>query len=532
MSTNSSLAQVLKTGFDTLIQCVTLRGQGRLQEALQLLDSAPDELRRFPPLLTERASLLAALGYFERSLDDCKVLISLSNTEEPRRLREQLKRHALAALDTSIEQAPDDLDLLLRRANVCALAEDFGPAIDHYQTVLQKRPELRDARENLGFALMATQAYAEAIDCYRALLALFPEDSASWYNLGNALRHDHQLIQAIEAYQRALKLRRDFPEARMELAQSQLTAGDFACGWPEFEARWATPQLKPYYLPVRTPRWLGKAGLSGKTILLWSEQGLGDTLQFVRFVPYVADLAEKVILRVPECLLVVLQSLDSRISLVGEQSEIPAHDTHCPLMSLPLALGLCGDFQGKHPAYLAAPSEKLAQWSARLGAPGRPRVGICWAGRQVGLVNLTRDVPFEWLAPLWEVDVDFVCLQKEVPERDRLSRSGSARLIDYCAQFSDFGDTAAVIDQLDLVVTVDSVVAHLAGALGKPCWLMVRFASDWRWQLQGVDSAWYPSLRLFRQSAPGDWQPVVAELAAQLNRRFPASGGVVSVSAE
>lgn len=499
------------------MRCVQLRCQGAADAAIRLLSAAPPPWFGFPPLLTERAQVLADLGRFEESLEDCRSLIALSSAGAPAALRDQLAARALEGIDKEIAERPGDVDRMLRRMRVCLLAECHERAVEACRHVLDLLPGHAEALNSLGNALVALQRYAPAIACYRALLAASPDDAGIWLNLGNALRHDRQLDCALDAYRRAVSLRPTFAEAHMEYALCLLSDGQFAAGWAEAEWRWATCQLRPYYLKDTMPPWLGDFDLSGKTIVVWDEQGLGDTLQFVRFVPRVADCAEHVVLRVPTPLKSLLKSLDPRVSVIDALEALPAHDCHCPLMSLPLALGLERPADFLCAPYLHLPPETFDD-GRRLGARHRLRVGVAWAGRQSGLSNRTRDVPLACLARLWSADADFYSLQKDIPESDRADHAELGGVLDSRCGLEDFTDTAALVAQLDLVIAVDSVIAHLAGALGTPCWLMLRSSGEWRWDDPDGVSGWYPGARVFRQEVPGEWDAVVGNIVAALQR--------------
>lgn len=511
------------------MQCVQLRSLGAADAALGLLEAAPPAWFRFPPLLTERAQLFADLGRFEESLEDCRSLVAQSTVGAPRQLREQLAARALDALDAEISRCPNDLDCLLRRIRVCLLAERHDQAVETCRRVLKAFPGQRQAASHLGDALVALQHYAPAIDCYQAMLAAAPDDAENWVNLGNVLRHDGQLGAALDAYRRALSLRPAFAEAHMEHALCLLSDGQFAAGWAAFEWRWETRQLRPHYLKDATPPWLGDVDLSGKTILLWAEQGLGDTLQFARFVPRIADRAKRVVLRVPTALKTLLQTLDSRVTVVDERETLPPHDCHCPLMSLPHALGLDRPDDFRCAPYLRPPAEMPSAWSERLGVRRGPRVGVAWAGRQIGTTNPTRDVPLARLARLWAIDVEFISLQKDIPESDLAVHAEIDALHNVCGECGDFADTTAVVAQLDLVIAVDSVIAHLAGALGTPCWLMLRASGEWRWDQPEAVSRWYPGTRVFRQTVAGEWDAVVEAIAAALQQALDDGAAFGSV---
>ncbi|WP_188704821.1 glycosyltransferase family 9 protein [Silvimonas iriomotensis] len=289
-----------------------------------------------------------------------------------------------------------------------------------------------------------------------------------------------------------------------------------------YEWRWQTAQLAPTQWRSSRPRWTGQTALTGQTLLLWAEQGLGDTLQFARFIPRVADLAGKVIVQVPAALCRLLASVDPRVTVVSDDAPPLPHDCHCPLMSLPLALGIDGDvgFTGK--AYLHADAAPAGQLQLP-AAPGPLRIGLAWAGRKVGAgsaCNPGRDIALAALLPLTRQGAQLICLQKEITPAEAALLADQPGMVCLPQALADFADTAIVIEQLDLVISVDTAIAHLAGALGKPCWLLLRHAGEWRWQRTREDSPWYPGMRLFRQQQEGDWDEVIQRVSHALAERM------------
>ncbi len=308
------------------------------------------------------------------------------------------------------------------------------------------------------------------------------------------------------AYQRAIELRESYAEARHALAMVYLQQGHFEQGWSDYEYRWklaASP--RPYQ--HRQPQWRGES-LEGKTILLYTEQGLGDTLQFARYIPMVAKQAGRVYLVCQPALERLFLQWPSVHLLTDLYERLPAYDLHCAVTSLPLAFGTRLDSIPAQVPYLLPDPALAERWSRRLGATGRLRVGLAWAGNPLHQNDRQRSIALSRLAPPLAQLADrvaFYSLQKgdaagkgrEVPELN---------LVDLDTELNDFTDTAAAISCLDLVISVDTAVAHLAGALGVRVWTLLAFASDWRWLLDRTDSPWYPTMRLFRQRTAGDWE--------------------------
>jgi hypothetical protein len=276
--------------------------------------------------------------------------------------------------------------------------------------------------------------------------------------------------------------------------------------------------------PFAQPLWLGRAPLQGRRILLHAEAGLGDTIQFCRYAPLVTALGAQVDLEVPAPLLALLSTLRAPCTLVRRGDPLPEFDVHCPLMSLPLALGTTVDTIPADVPYLYADPAKVEDWRRHLGAARAPRVGLAWSGSAIYRNDRKRSLPLGALAELMSLPIEFHALQKDIREDDRAAAREFGRLRLHEGRLNDFSDTAALLELMDLVVSVDTSVAHLAGAMGKPVWVLLPFLPDHRWFLDRADSPWYPTATLLRQSRPGDWPGVIAELACRLAAFSPPAG--------
>lgn len=497
--------------------------------ALDCLDQAVAIAPRLPFAQINRAQLLAELRRYAEALDGYDLFLrNAGPSPEIDALRQELLDAAFADLDQRLGERPDDLAARLERANLWRLTRRYPEALADYAAIVERDAQHADALNFQGTTLLALGRLGEAIDAYTRAVAAAPQRAELRYNLGNALQQQGNFVAARDAYRQALARSPQFAEAQLEIGHCALVEGDFAAGWAAYEWRWKTAQMRELRLPSESPQWLGasaQAPLTTKTILVWAEQGAGDTLQFVRLVPRLWPLAGRVILRVQAPLRRLIVSLDARIEVVGDDQPLPAHDVQVPLLSLPLALGL--DDVPPFPApYLRADRRDVARWRERLGAQAGWRVGIAWAGRQYGLTNPTRDIAPELLAPLAALPVELVSLQLPVCAVPALPR-----LRCFTDELTDFAESAALIETLDLVLSVDTAVAHLAGALGKPCWLLLRASGEWRWQRERSDCPWYPSLTIFRQSAAGDWDGVIARVAAALGEIVDVGHGVPNLRA-
>jgi tetratricopeptide (TPR) repeat protein len=428
---------------------------------------------------------------------------------------------ALAPYRRSARLDPGPALPLACLAGTLKLLGDPAGAAAAARQALARRPDDVAARLNLGAALRDLGAFAAAEAMDRRVVALAPGLPQAYNNLGNALHHLRRPREALAPFARALLLRPDYPEARYNRSLAHLLAGDDAAGWAEYEWRWRRREAPPGRGFDR-PQWTGEP-LAGRTLLLHAEQGHGDTLQFLRYLPLVAARGGRVLLEVQPALLRLAATVAGAAAVFAQGAPLPAFDCHCPLMSLPLA---CKTTLATIPArvpYLQADAAARAAWLRRL-EDGRLRVGLVWAGDPrphlpaAAVIDRRRSLPLSVLAPLGTVaGVRLISLQKGSAAAE--PRPPGLDLFDPTAELGDFADTAALVAALDLVISADTAVAHLAGALGRPVWLLSRFDGCWRWLLERDDSPWYPTLRLFRQASPGDWSGVVAALTAALRER-------------
>jgi tetratricopeptide (TPR) repeat protein len=405
-------------------------------------------------------------------------------------------------------------------------------AVACYRKALALKPGYVEATFNLGVALGELGQPDEAIRWYRNAIALKPDYVDAYLNMGTALKDLQRLDEAAVCYRKVLDLEPANPAAHSNLGIVLLARGDLAAGWAEHEWRWQTPQMSKARRDFVQPQWRGEAA-EGQTLLVHAEQGFGDTLQFCRYAVRAKARGLKVIMEVQAPLVRLLSGLPGVDRLIGRGDALPPFDLHCPMLSLPLALGTTtvAAIPGSVP-YLHADAAQVAGALRRLtGEAGQAlRVGLAWAGnprshsRALAAVDRRRSLAPHRLAPLFELsEVRFVSLQKGGP-----AAPAGYPLTDLMDEMQDFADTAALVANLDLVISVDTAVAHLAAALGKPVWLLNRFDSCWRWLTERRDSPWYPGLRLYRQPRPGDWDSVLAEVSRDLRTLADAQMQVVA----
>jgi tetratricopeptide (TPR) repeat protein len=447
---------------------------------------------------------------------------------------------AEARARAAAEMAPDfalahyNLGLALHRLG------RFAEAEASYRRALELQPDFLEALNNLGLVLSEAGRAAEAVAPLRRALELRPDNAGALNNLGTALVGLGRLDEAAAAYREAVRQWPEFPQAHNNLGCVLLQSGKFEEGWREYEWRWKTKTLAAGARDFAAPQWDG-GPLEGRVLLLHAEQGLGDTLQFCRYAAILARRA-RVVLEAQAPLTRLLARIPGVEAVVARGEALPAFDVHCPLMSAPLALGTTLDTIPGATPYLAADPAEIEAWRERLAGLEGPRIGLAWAGSPreglpaaLAAIDARRSIALAALAPLADVaGVSFVSLQKGPPAGQAADPPPGMTLHDFTADLADFADTAALIENLDLVISVDTSVAHLAGALGKPVWLLNRFDTDWRWMLNRDDSPWYPTLRQFRQTEPGDWAGVVQRVRAALNfgdSVLNSTGGSVSEGA-
>lgn len=402
------------------------------------------------------------------------------------------------------------------------LAPDFPQeAFTCFQRALAGRPNYADAHGNMGNVLHVLDRHDEAITSYRRALAIKPDHAEAHNNLGMVLRSLNRDDDAVACFETAQAIRPDYVDAQLNEGLSRLALGDYATGWKKYAWRKLTANFSHGKKNPPRPLWLGNWDIAGKTILLHGEQGLGDTIQFARYAPRVAQRGARVILAVQEPLSPLLGDIEGVSVLRAKGEAVPPFDCYCPLPSLPLAFGTTLDTIPADVPYVRPPADRLAKWRPAMESLGRPRIGLMWRGSQHNQLR-NRAIPLRILLPLLDLpDLHWVALQKEVPEEDMPLLEG-ARIATFLGdRQSDLADAAAMIAMLDLVITIDTSIAHLAGAMGKPVWVLLPFSADWRWLRHRDDSPWYPTARLFRQAALGDWTSVARQVENAIGRSAP-----------
>jgi tetratricopeptide (TPR) repeat protein len=500
---------------------IALLQQQQIESALQCLNEALQAVPNLPSALVKRASVLQALGRHRQALDDFNVCLALSPKLAHLKPQRDLSLQAvLAEIDVQLTSSEDPASLWCERAMLLMRALQDDAALDGFRQALASDAGHIDALINMGNLLLRLNRRDEALSCYQRILQIDPGNVIALFNSGNVMQQDGRYQEALACYDAALQYRRDLPEALMEKAHCHLALGEWEQGWRLFESRWDTQQLRNAKLQTDALMWKGEMLDASQVLLLWAEQGLGDTLQFVRFLPTIVQRAQTIVLRVPASLkaLVVhaVAQIGATIIVIENSEPLPAHAMHCPLMSLPLVLVKTPDNLTVQASYLFAPSASSEKWNRALGGKVKPRIGIVWAGGQRLLNNPTRDMRLELLLPLFALDAQWIGLQQSMSDADAALLQQIPQINNVGDQLMDFADTAGLVTQLDLLISIDSSVAHLAGAMGKPVWLLLRKSGEWRWMQERDDSVWYPGHRLFRQQRHGNWLAPIQEILAEL----------------
>ncbi|WP_160331074.1 tetratricopeptide repeat protein [Bradyrhizobium macuxiense] len=422
---------------------------------------------------------------------------------------------AISRYRCALQLVPDHPEFLYNLGNTYLELGRFTEAVSSYEAALAGKPDHVGALVNRGNSLLRLNEPLKALASYDAALAAMPGHPQILTNRGHTLRRLDRPAEALVNLKAAVAVAPDFAEAHFEAAMTRLTLGDFAAGWKAYEWRWKTGAFARQRRTFQAPLWLGDEAVGGKTIRLHAEQGFGDTIQFIRYAPLLADVGANVICEVQAELQPLLSQLKD-ITVIAAGEALPEFDLHCPLLSLPLAFKTEVETVPASTPYLAAPAERLERWRSRL-PPARARAGFVWSGSSTHKNDANRSIALAQLAPLFESPaMQCVSLQTELRGADRDVLRDLPNLLHLGDELADFTDTAAVISLLDVVISVDTAVAHLAGALGKPVLILLPHAADFRWMRDRADTPWYPTAKLLRQPALGDWGSVIDRVSDEL----------------
>ncbi|MFZ0845448.1 MAG: tetratricopeptide repeat protein [Pseudolabrys sp.] len=532
--------------------------RGDLSGALRLMSAALQTRPKSPEVLLNYSIVLNSLGRDEEALAALDLVLSLKRRwveahNNRGAVLEKLGRdlEALEAFDRALEIKGGHVDALYNRGSVLRklgrheeALKDFdrvltikpnhfrahnnrGIALDgldrpeealaSYDRALSFAPNFVEALNNRGNVLQKCGRHEDAVACYDRALAINPEFAEVHNNRGRSLAFLGRQQEALANTSRAVAIRPDYVDAQWNEALLLLRLGNFSRGWQQYEWRWKRGEGIKKLRTYPQPLWLGDAPIEGKTVFVHHEQGFGDTIQFARYATLLKQRGARVVLEVQPPLKSLISQIDAGIQVIASGDEVPEFDLHCPLVSLPLAFRTELATIPADIPYLSIPGERVAHWKDRMPPRQGFRVGVVWSGNPTHKDDHNRSISLDRLSPLFDSpNVTFISLQKELRERDARILEADPRLADVGRHFGDFTDTAAAVALVDLVISVDTSVAHLAGALDKPVWVLLPLCPDWRWLTDRDDSPWYPSARLFRQPAIGDWESVVEQVRGAL----------------
>jgi len=512
--------------------------------------------------LYNRGNVLRGFGRFDEALASYDRTLGLRPDHAEALANRGLTLHdlkrydeALASHERALGLRPDDADALTNRGATLHDLERYGEALASYDRALVLRPDDADALTNRGLTLHELRRYDEALASHARALAVQPDHAVALNNRGVTLHRLGRLDEALASYDRALAVQPDYAEAlcnrgvtleglkrfdaalashadalavqpdhaeaRFFAGMVKLLTGDFGGGWADYEWRWKAESSGISKRDFAQPRWLGEDAIAGRTILLHSEQGFGDTIHFCRYVPLVAARGARVILEVEEPLRELMTGLAGAAKVIAKGDPLPDFDVHCPLLGLPLAFDTRLETVPSDTPYLRAQISR--NWDSRLGTERRPRIGLAWSGSAAHKKDRDRSIGLRALLPLLDADAAFVSLQKDVRAADAEVLEERHDILRFDRELGDFSDTAALVSRLDLVISVDTSIAHLAGALGKPVWVLLTWVPDWRWLLDRDSSPWYPTARLFRQDDTRRWDGAIARVRDALLEQLEQS---------
>lgn len=442
------------------------------------------------------------------------VLQALERTDE-----------ALASYDRALALKPESASAHNNRGNALRKLDRASEALSAYQAAIALKPEYAEAFCNMGCTLVDLGQMDDARRFYQQSLVLDPNFAKAFYNLGSleGLVGNHEL--ALQCYNKAIKLDPNCADAYWNKALLQLVHGNYHDGFALYEWGWKN-QIRGQRRGFSQQEWLGQFSIAGKQLLIHQEQGIGDCIHYVRYVRDAVDMGAEVILECVAPLIPLLEGMNIPCSFVPLGHPLPDFDCYIPLMSLPLAMGTTLENVPAEVPYLFADPVRTKIWQQRLGQATLPRVGLVWSGSTLHKNDHKRSMGLKELLPLLALPLEFHCLQKEIRPEDEWCLPALPMIHRHDAALNDFADTAALVSEMDLVISVDTSVAHVAGAMGKPTWILLPNAPDWRWLLDRQDSPWYPTARLFRQDTSGAWSTVIESVRESLLTRYALVGDV------
>lgn len=503
-------------------QAVLLDSSGKFEEAAVLYKKLNTHFPNNSRVLTNLGTIEMKMG----NLEECVKLLGKSLKVDPKQPNalsnrgialHELNRfeEALASYNRAIALKSDYADAYNNRGNSLHNLNRLDEALASIDRSLELQPNRAEAHNNRGNILRDLIRPDEALASLDRAIALKPDYAEAFCNRGNVLQDLNRLDEALASFDLAIALKPDYAEAYWNKSLLKILMGDYEEGWKLYEWRWNRSENKTVKrLPQ--PLWLGNQSIANKSILIRQEQGLGDMIQFCRYASMVEALGAQVIIEVPSPLVSLTSTLKGNFTFIVKGKPLPDFDLQCPLMSLPLAFKTTVSTIHAEIPYLYTDAHKQEVWRKRLGSKTKLRVGLAWSGSTTHKKDRNRSIPLKLFEPMFKLPVEFHSLQKEIRKDDAVVLSNYKQIKLHQNKINDFSDTAALIQEMDLVISVDTAVAHLGGALGKIVWVLLPFIPDYRWMLNRTDSPWYPSATLIRQTKIGDWSSVILDVTNRL----------------
>jgi hypothetical protein len=486
-SPNVQLNFLLGTGYLQLDKC---------ELGLRHLDRVLEQFPSHTDVLTNRGIALKELGRYEE---------------------------AIASFDRALSIKPDLAEAYSNRGNALKGLKRYEESVQSYDKAIELKPDYADAYMNRSVALHELRRLEEALISAEFAISFNAYDAEAFNNRALTLQALKRLDEALASYDTALALKPDYAEAYWNKSLLFILMGRYLEGWELYEWRFNVRDLKDNYYTFPQPAWRGLKDIRGKKLLIYAEQGLGDVIQFCRYIPQIDILGAEIIFEVPKTLVSFISTLNSNLSVVEKGEPLPEFDAYCPVMSLPYVFKTTVQTIPAQIPYLFSDKQKVENWQHKLGDKQKMRIGLVWSGSTTHKSDMHRSTGLKEMLPLIDLPVEWHSLQKEYRLHDLEVIKQHPEIHQHQNELNDFSDTASLIECMDLVITVDTSVAHAAGAIGKPVWILLPFVPDYRWMLDREDSPWYPTAKLFRQPKMGDWMSMVEtvrnELARVLNTR-------------
>ncbi len=502
------------------------------QEALANFDKALKLKPDYVDVYNNRGITLQSLGRLDEAIASYKKATELKPDFADTYVNIgkalfNLERHseAIACYDKALELDPASCDAFNNRGGALHKLGRFNEAVESYDQALKIRPDYATAHNNRGIALQNLHRFEDALKCFTSALAINPDNTNALSFRGMLLSDLRRFEEALADYEHAISLDRNCAVAQFARAELLLLHGDYLQGWDLYEWRWKTSFKKTNHLIRRYPFWSGEENISGKRILIHPEFGFGDYIMFVRYVGRLQQLGASIVLYAPKPLVSLFSTLKGDISVIEEGAALPEIDLQCPIMSLPHSFKTTLENIPQEFPYLTTPVSKQEYWKGQISASGKKRIGLVWSGKSNRNIDSNplknRSIPLSMISSLISSAFEFHSLQKETSKEDSEALLKLAAIKTHVIE--DFADTAALIDQMDLIITIDTAVTHLAGALGKRLWVMLPYSTDYRWMKEGSCTPWYPKAALFRQVVAGNWEGVICAVKEELDKIPDAS---------